>query len=433
MVLKRLVALFGKAFLFVSASAFAFSLNATPLDEYIKGVDFSGVIRYRYDTGFVSKDNTGFKDGRGLIASKQDHRWLANFGTKVAIDDNFKAFLQVRYGPTKEDGYSGRLTNTKSPLVLRQSYFEYDNKDYGINFIGGKQQIDSIWTENYYDGLVSVGAKFTFALTEGLNLQAFVYDSYNLDEQGGQGGDLGYVGFDANGNADYTTLPLYERNLYGGALLGNFSNAGLKTNFWFAYMDESLSLYAVDLAYNLKFSDEMGLSLLANYLGNTMQRAFKRNIDGANGNFVGLKGTFNAYGFDMSLGGVYYGNKDKFTLTVLEDTGDVSTIGGQEMIYTDGSHLTGAKGQNLMGYAALGYSFFGVRVGGDFVYADTKVGKREPYELRGGKKMEFVGRIAYKPNKKLNFTAFYSHIDVDSDEGFEGSKNTTRVQMVYKF
>ena len=140
-----------------------------------------------------------------------------------------------------------------------------------------------------------------------------------------------------------------------------------------------------------------------------------------------------ASGFDMSLGGMFYGKKDKFTLTVLEDTGDISTIGGQEMIYTDGSHLTGEKGQNVVGYATLGYSFFGIRVGGDVVYADTKVKQNQTYDLRGGKKLELVGRLGYKVSKKLNFTAFYSHIKVDGDEGFEGSKNTTRVQMVYKF
>ena len=429
---KSIFALLNKA-LFACSSAI-FSLNATPLEEYIKSVDFSGVIRYRYDTGFISKDKTGFADSRGLIASKQDHRWLANFGTKVAIDDSFKAFLQVRYGPTKEDGYSGRLTNTKSPLVLRQSYFEYDNQNLGINFIGGKQQMNSIWSENYYDGLVGIGAKFTFTLTQSLNLQAFAFDSYNADEQGGQGGDLGYV-MGANGtpNTAYDILPLYNYNLYGGALLGNFSSVGLKTNLWFAYMDESLSLYAFDLGYNLKFSDNASFSLAANYLGNTMQGVLKRAINGDNGNFVGLKAAFALYGFDMSLGGMFYGKKDKFTLTVLEDTGDISTIGGQEMIYTDGSHLTGAKGQNLIGYAALGYSFFGIRVGGDVAYADTKVKQNETYDLRGGKKLELVGRLGYKASKKLNFTAFYSHIKVDGDEGFESSKNTTRVQMVYKF
>lgn len=410
------------------------SLNATPLEEYIKGVDFSGVIRYRYDTGFISRDKTGFADSRGLIASKQDHRWLANFGTKVAIDDNFKAFLQVRYGPTKEDGYSGRLANTKSPLVLRQSYFEYDNQNFGINFIGGKQQINSIWTENYYDGLVGVGAKFNFALTQGLNFQAFAFDSYNSDEQGGQGGDLGYV-MGANGvaNSSYANLPLYDYNLYGGALLGNFSSMGLKTNLWFGIIDKSLSLYALDLAYSLKFNDNTKFALMANYLGNTLQGDFKRTINGDNGNFVGLKASFMVYGFDMSLGGAYYGKKDKFTLTVIEDTGDISTIGGQEMIYTDGSHLTGSKGQNTIGYATLGYSFFGIRVGGDVVYADTKVTRNQTYDLRAGKKLELVGRLGYKVSKKLNFTAFYSHLNVNDSDGFDGSKNTTRVQMVYNF
>lgn len=410
------------------------SLNATNLEEAIKNVDIQGVLRYRYDTGITAQNNTGFKDSRGLIASKQDHRILANLGIKASIDDNFKIFAQLRYGNSRDDGYSGRGANTSLPFKLRQSYLEYENKDYGINFIGGKQQMNSIWSENYYDGLIALGAKFTAKINEDLHLQAFIYDSYGIDEQGGQGGDLGYV-MGANGvaNTAYNILPLYSYNLYGTALLGSFSDLGLKTNLWFGYVDKSLSLYALDLAYKLKFSEDASFSFMLNYLGNTMQGTLKRAINGDNGNFIGLKGTLAGYGLDASLGGMFYGKKDKFTLTVLEDTGDISTVGGQEIIYTDGSHLTGSKGENLIGYGALGYSFSLFRVGGDLAYASTKTKDRAFYDLRGGKKLELVGRLSFKATKNLNFTAFYSYLTVNAKDENKGKKHTTRVQALYKF
>lgn len=418
------------------------SLNATSLEEAIKSVDISGVARYRYDTGIYKSDKTGFNDSRGLIASKQDHRFLSNLGVKVSIDDNFKVFGQLRYGPTKEDGYSGRLTNTKSPLMLRQSYLEYDNS--WLNVIGGKQQMDGIWSENYSDGLVGVGAKFTLKLIESaeesLKIQLFVYDSYGVDEQGGQGGDLGYkVGYDTtNKTLTYNNFSLYNQNLYGAAILSNFGN--LKGNLWFGYIKDSITLYALDLGFKANFSENASVNLAFNYLGNVLQAPFKREIDGANGNFFGLKGTFAAFGFDASLGGMFFGKKDKYTLTVLEDTGDVSTIGGQEIIYTDGTHLTGAKGQNTIGYFALGYSFYKFRIGADVAYGQTKMSDLDTnlaaFEFEKADKLELVGRLSFKPIKNLNFIAFYSYLNVDASDSIikrDGKKNTTRVQAVYRF
>ncbi|HED7694934.1 TPA: major outer membrane protein [Campylobacter jejuni] len=89
--------------------------------------------------------------------------------------------------------------------------YEYNNPDYQTSVKAGKQQMDSIWTENYYDGLVATGLKITNTSLDGIMFQAYAYDSYNSDKQGGVGGDMGVYKDYSNPNSSYTQLPIYEK------------------------------------------------------------------------------------------------------------------------------------------------------------------------------------------------------------------------------
>lgn len=158
------------------------------------------------------------------------------------------------------------------------------------------------------------------------------------------------------------------------------------------------------------------------------------SIESDNGNFFDAKGSVYAYGFDASLGALYYGKKDKYTFTVLEDTGNLNVIGGQEIIYTDGSHLTGDRGENSFVFAGLGYTIDKLRIGGDIAYGATKTGVAG----LGGEKLEFVGKLSYKLTSKLNLLAWYSYINIDTNnpntnKSVDSKKNTTRLQAIYKF
>lgn len=191
--------------------------------------------------------------------------------------------------------------------------------------------------------------------------------------------------------------------------------------------------YALNLAYSYKFSENFNINLEGAYLGNAIQNDFEKEVDATNGNFFGAKATLYAYGFDMNLGGVHYGDKDKYSITVLEDTGNLNVLGGQEIFYTDGSHLSGDRGENTFVYGGLGYTFDKVRVGTDMAYGETKTG----ISGLGGEKLELVGKVSYKYSPKLNFLAWYSHINIDtndaSGESLDSKKNTVRFQTLYKF
>ncbi|HED5430308.1 TPA: major outer membrane protein [Campylobacter jejuni] len=413
----------------LAAGAFS-AANATPLEEAIKDIDVSGVLRYRYDTS-NDWNNAGFGSG---ISGKQTHNYRAQINFSGAIADNFKAFVQFDYAAV-DGGYNvangtGNQKNDQNSLTVRQLYLTYTNEDVATSVIAGKQQLNTIWTDNGIDGLVGTGIKVVNNSIDGLTLAAFAVDSYNTDEQGYK---------DNNGIPDLTytgeaSQYLTWGNIYGAAAVGSYDLAGGQFNpqLWLAYMNDNAFLYALDAAYSTTIFDGVNWSIEGAYLGNSLDNKLKDryNDNAANGNFFALRGTVEVNGWDASLGGLYYGKKDKFTVTTIEDQGNLgSLLAGEEIFYTHGSRLNGDAGRNIFGYVTGGYTFNEtVRVGADFVYGGTKtenVGE-------GGKKLEAVARVDYKYSPKLNFSAFYSYVNVDRDPE-STHHDAVRLQALYKF
>lgn len=413
----------------LAAGAFS-AANATPLEEAIKDIDVSGVLRYRYDTS-NDWNNAGFGSG---ISGKQTHNYRAQINFSGAIADNFKAFVQFDYAAV-DGGYNvtngtGNQRNDQNSLTVRQLYLTYTNEDVATSVIAGKQQLNFIWTDNAIDGLVGTGIKVVNNSIDGLTLAAFAVDSYNTDEQGYK---------DNNGRPDLTytgeaSQYLTWGNIYGAAAVGSYDLAGGQFNpqLWLAYMNDNAFLYALDAAYSTTIFDGVNWSIEGAYLGNSLDNKLKDRYDdsAANGNFFALRGTVEVNGWDASLGGLYYGKKDKFTVTTIEDQGNLgSLLAGEEIFYTHGSRLNGDAGRNIFGYVTGGYTFNEtVRVGADFVYGGTKtenVGE-------GGKKLEAVARVDYKYSPKLNFSAFYSYVNVDRDPE-STHHDAVRLQALYKF
>ncbi|EAI7242793.1 major outer membrane protein [Campylobacter upsaliensis] len=420
-----------KLSLVAALAAGAFSVaNATPLEEAIKDVDVSGVLRYRYDTGRIdNKDNAGLAGQSGLLDKRQQHRYRAQINFNAAIADNFKAFVQLDYN-AEDSGYAKKdnngiwkpdngsvTTGDSATLHVRQLYLTYTNEDFATSVIAGKQQLNTIWTDNGVDGLVGTGIKVLNNSFDGLTLAAFAVDSFNVDEQGSDVTGFGNVKtFDDIGN------------LYGGAAIASYEVFGgqLDSQLWGAYWDSVGAWYALDLAYGTTIFNDINWKLNGAYLGNYFD---KTNIE--NGNFFGLRGTMEWNGFDASLGGLYYGDKGQLTVTVIEDQGNIGhLLAGQEIFYTEGSHLNGDVGENTFGYLTAGYTFNEVlRLGADFVYGGTKTDDH----ASGGEKMEAVARVDYKYSPKLSFQAWYSYLNVDRDANGEGKKDTVRLQALYKF
>ncbi|EAK1785499.1 group 1 major outer membrane porin protein PorA [Campylobacter jejuni] len=413
----------------LAAGAFS-AANATPLEEAIKDVDVSGVLRYRYDTGNFDKN---FVNNSNLNNSKQDHKYRAQVNFSAAIADNFKAFVQFDYNAA-DGGYGANgIKNDQKGLFVRQLYLTYTNEDVATSVIAGKQQLNTIWTDNGVDGLVGTGIKVVNNSIDGLTLAAFAVDSFMAKEQG----------TDLLGQSTISTIqntaPFQADslgNLYGAAAVGSYDLAGGQFNpqLWLAYWDQVAFFYAVDAAYSTTIFDGINWTLEGAYLGNSLDSELddKRH---ANGNLFALKGSIEVNGWDASLGGLYYGDKEKASTVVIEDQGNLgSLLAGEEIFYTTGSRLNGDTGRNIFGYVTGGYTFNEtVRVGADFVYGGTKT--EATNHLGGGKKLEAVARVDYKYSPKLNFSAFYSYVNLDQGVNTNESADhsTVRLQALYKF
>ncbi|WP_421002702.1 major outer membrane protein [Campylobacter coli] len=412
-----------KLSLVAALAAGAFSVaNATPLEEAIKDIDVSGVLRYRYETSNEWSDINGVAQDEGSgISGKQDHKYRAQLNFSGAIADNFKAFVQLDYN-AKDGGYGANNGSTtrsyaadnSSTLNVRQLYLTYTNEDVATSVILGKQQLNTIWTDNAIDGLVGTGVKVVNNSIDGLTLAAFAVDSYNSDEQGGELG----------------TVLNFSENLYGAAAIGSYEvfNGQLNPQLWLAYMTDNAFFYALDAAYNTTIFDGVNWTLEGAYLGNSLDNE-RKDLGNGNSNFFALNGSIEVNGWDATLGGLYYGKKDKATVTVIEDQGNLgSLLAGEEIFYTNGSKLNGDTGRNIFGFVKAGYTFNEtVRVGADFVYGGTKTENHS-----GGDKLEAVARVDYKYSPKLNFSAFYSYVNVDKDTD-STHHDAVRLQALYKF
>ncbi|ECL2285977.1 major outer membrane protein [Campylobacter jejuni] len=414
----------------LAAGAFS-AANATPLEEAIKDVDVSGVLRYRYDTGNFDKN---FVNNSNLNNNKQDHKYRAQVNFGAAIADNFKAFIQFDYNAV--DGGTGvdNVTNAEKGLFVRQLYLTYTNEDVATSVIAGKQQLNLIWTDNAIDGLVGTGVKVVNNSIDGLTLAAFAVDSFMAAEQGAD--LLGH----SNTSTATPNQALFKvdsvGNLYGAAAVGSYDLAGGQFNpqLWLAYWDQVAFFYAVDAAYSTTIFDGINWTLEGAYLGNSLDSELDDTTH-ANGNLFALKGSIEVNGWDASLGGLYYGDKEKASTVVIEDQGNLgSLLAGEEIFYTTGSRLNGDTGRNIFGYVTGGYTFNEtVRVGADFVYGGTKT--EAANHLGGGKKLEAVARVDYKYSPKLNFSAFYSYVNLDQGVNTNESADhsTVRLQALYKF
>ncbi|ECL0043433.1 major outer membrane protein [Campylobacter coli] len=412
-----------KLSLVAALAAGAFSVaNATPLEEAIKDIDVSGVLRYRYETSNEWSDINGAAQNEGSgISGKQEHKYRAQLNFSGAIADNFKAFVQLDYN-AKDGGYGANNGSTtreykpdnSSTLNVRQLYLTYTDENVATSVILGKQQLNTIWTDNAIDGLVGTGVKVVNNSIDGLTLAAFAVDSYNSDEQVGELGEV------LN----------FSENLYGAAAIGSYEvfNGQLNPQLWLAYMTDNAFFYALDAAYNTTIFDGVNWTLEGAYLGNSLDNE-RKDLGNGNGNFFALNGSIEVNGWDATLGGLYYGKKDKATVTVIEDQGNLgSLLAGEEIFYTNGSKLNGDTGRNIFGFVKAGYTFNEtVRVGADFVYGGTKTENHS-----GGDKLEAVARVDYKYSPKLNFSAFYSYVNVDKDTD-STHHDAVRLQALYKF
>ena len=380
----------------VALGAFS-TLNATPLEEAIKDVDFSGFARYRY-TGNKLK----FNDAKETKAA-HNFRFVGTF--KAALDDNFFGVLGLRYAANDGSGHNTDTTNTTSSFGVREFYLGYNVGNTTIT--AGKQ-----FTKTYFDDdLVGTGLRVQNTDISGLTLVGVAFDALDTNKD---------VDYDGKLLSDLGATKSF--NYYGVGAMGSYDPVNFKA--WWAYLEDTANLFAADAA--LKFDlDAVKLGLQGQYVHNESD---DNNFGDAN--FFATKGDVGFAGVGLNAGYIYYKAKDnKKSFVTIEDNGKLINPGKLLNSAMNGSqHYSNIKDKNDFWFVGASYKFneFGLYAN----YIDGK-GYSHKYLKRVDRNEWNVGG-SYAYSKKLNFSTFYAAAK-EKDGDLKNKHDRIRFEAKYSF
>lgn len=385
----------------VALGAFS-TLNATPLEEAIKDVDFSGFARYRY-TGNKLKVN----DAKETKAA-HNFRFVGTF--KAALDDNFFGVLGLRYAANDGSGYNlvGNnidTTDTTSSFGVREFYLGYNVGNTTIT--AGKQ-----FAKTYFDDdLVGTGLRVQNTDISGLTLIGVAFDALETDS-------IDYDGKLLSGLAGSKSL-----NYYGVGAMGSYDPLNFKA--WWAYLEDTANLFAADAA--LKFDlDAVKLGLQAQYVHNESD---DNNFGDAN--FFATKGDVGFAGVGLNAGYIYYKADDnKKSFVTVEDNAKLINPGKLLNSVMNGGrqYYNNIQDKNDYWFVGASYKFneFGL-------YANYIDGKGYSYEYaKRVDRNEWNVGGSYAYSKKLNFSTFYAAAK-EKDGDNKNKHDRIRFEAKYSF
>lgn len=384
----------------VALGAFS-TLNATPLEEAIKDVDFSGFARYRYTHNKVRWN--GMPGAFNKNNANHNFRFVGTF--KAALDDNFFGVLGLRYAASDGSGFNGDTTNTTSSFGVREFYLGYNINNTTIT--AGKQ-----FVKTYFDDdLVGTGLRVQNTDISGLTLVGVAFDALETDS-------IDYGGRLLSGLAGSKSL-----NYYGVGAMGSYDPVNFKA--WWAYLEDTANLFAADAA--LKFDlDAVKLGLQGQYVHNESD---DNNFGDAN--FFAAKGDVGFAGVGLNAGYIYYKAKDdKKSFVTVEDNGKLINPGKLLNSVMNGSaqYYNNIKDKNDYWFIGASYKFneFGLYAN----YIDGK-GYSHRYLKRVDRDEWNVGG-SYAYSKKLNFSTFYAAAK-EKDGDHKNKHDRIRFEAKYSF
>lgn len=411
----------------LAAGALATTASAVPLEEAIKDVDVSGFMRLRYTADDEGTDTSANWNIKSVI------------DFKAKVDDNFFAVAGVRYGNdsgAKEFGHGGYGKEWGSDLGLaglpnNQADDQFDMYRAYIGYtVGnttvqlGRQNVFSFFTDDMYgDGVFVLNSDI-----QGLTLGALFMDALEND------GDIIVNGLDAGeilGNPALDGKDLFsaafgkrviDNDLYGVGAIGSYDPVSFQ--LWYAYLNDVVGLFAVDLGVNFDVNDDLSVGLQGQYGRSFFDSDLTDTGLIDDGDFYAIEASANINFFDLAAGYVNYStDEDKVSLNSFEDVGSFISA-GQELVAGGifGTSYQGYIGENDYWFVKAGVTIpdTGFRIGAD--YLDGKF-------MDDVDASEVVAKIDYKYNEKLNFKTWYSYIDWENGT----DDNRFRFEAKYSF
>ena len=370
----------------VAAGAMTTFASAAPLEEAIKGVDLSGLMRYRVDV--IDRD---------AEADEDNHRFSGVFTFTAPIAENVKSVLTLRYNTPSDDRDARSLGTDEENLAVSQAYFQYAVANYSVQ--AGKMQLATPWTENAWDGDFANGVMAYYTGVEGWTFAGAAFVNNTLGER--------LEDYKVGGNK----VDIGKQNLYAAAAIG--SMGPVDAQFWVSKME-----HVFDYSAFLELSTKMaGFSLKGqvNQLKLADETKAALNPEDDKGLFWAVQAGYEIEGFNVAAGYIK-NDKDQPIHTLSADGQHI--IAGQNL-YTDTTNEKEAKTY----FAKAGYSFGDYSVGAG--YSKAKV---------VGEKFgrEFYLEAGYDYSKNFALYSYYSDVDYDADTRNNDFKQI-RFQATYKF
>ena len=357
----------------------AFSVaNATSLEDAIKGVDLSGMVRLRFYNDDHDKSS----------AIKDSNRWRGSsiFKFTIPVSDTIKVHYNILAEQNARSSGNNPVAffGTPNPTYVKNSHIYLAYSNAGLNVIAGRiPVVTSVTPAGYLEPLGS-GIVATYGLGNGFTVAgAFVDDIENVN--------LGATGADIAGGAILYSSDMVSAQLWGYRITNILKN---------------------DVTVSVKVKPMAGLTVAGDYATS------KLDVAGAdNHTFWNLSAAYAANGFSGKIG--YADTNDKVGAIVLNADAALGNVTGQQDYnvanYTDTSTW----------YARLGYNIDAkTKIAAEYHSSDDKTAANDDRD-------EYVFYGYYTYNKKLSFRAYYSILDHDNSNNRDN--NQLQLQAVYKF
>ena len=353
--------------------------NAQPLEEAIKGVDFSGMLRY----------NLNVRTYEGAQStSTNDFDFLGKFVAPVT--DNVKATLAFASSGGDGTNKTGNGIWTGN-VDLRKAFFVYNMNQTTVK--AGLMPLGTPITDNGFNGNKGTGVLAMQSM--GPVTLAGAYFS-------------GVNGFSVDGDTpDFDIDLVNDRDIMAIAAIGSFG--AVNAQVW-GFKVQDLVDQMLFMQVDGKFA---GVSLKGQWINTKLDGniALSGGVEAipANktGDFYGLKAGYKTDKFSVNAG---YTQTDKdmplySPFAAAADTGIIA--GGWRTAYSAASLTADTKGMFMD--AGTSFGKVGVQLG----YAQFDIGSESVYADSDPK--EIWGKVSYKVAK--NLTSYLKYADVSSKEG----------------
>jgi|GEM_PF-2875562 len=376
--------------------------SATPLEEAIKGVDVSGMVRYR----FYGED--GFRDNRD-----DRHRFSVPFNFTIPVADNLKAGVNLRY---ESNNYAKNDALDAGNLNTTKVWFLYSQPTWSLK--AGRFEMNTPWTDPGYAGNRGDGALALYTGVDGWTFAGAGFVNSNINVPLGGNTVRQYLDLDAvvDIGVPVASVDVGEENVYALAAIGAIGPVNVQA--WAATMEHVFD-YSVFLQADMKYE---GFKFKAQ--ANQLKLADELDVFADNkGLFWAAEAGFGMAGFNVAAGYIK-NDEDQPVHTLSAD--DAGTIKFGKQLYYETTNLFDTETI----YITAGYKVDAYRFEAGF-------GSAEINGVDFGDEW-YVG-AGYKYSKNFDLSFYYSDLNMDTEDADFGivsddvDNKQFRFQAIYTF